>query len=179
MKRMKWLNCLLVILFVGMATSAFAGTKHEFDKKTYDKIAKRNIGRLISGNVDADTMMMDMEQLVELGIAGCKEHMSEAETPALEAKMMRITMDNAQRMSLLTLDQIEEQWHEGGVLRSNGIDINKFSHFDEVMSHFDAVVHPATVIICLKQYKKTKNVALLEQAQDELEEVREHLKHIE
>ncbi len=179
MKRMKWLNCLLVILFVGMATSAFAGTIHEFDKKTYDKIAKRTIGRIIGGNVDADQMITDMEQLVELGIAGCKEHMGEAETPPVEAKMMRITIDNAQRMPLLTLEQIEEQWHEGGVFKANGIDIDKFSHFDEVMCHYDAVVHPATVIICLKQYKKTKSAALLEQMQDELQEVRQHLKHLE
>ena len=179
MKRMKWLNCLLVILFVGMATSAFTGTIHDFDKKTYDKIAKRTIGRIIGGNVDADQMITDMEQLLELGIAGCKEHMGEAETPPREVKMMRITIDNAHRMPLLTLDQIEAQWHEGGVFKANGIDIDKLSHFAEVMCHYDAVVHPATAIICLKQYKKTKKEALLEQVQDELAEVRQHLKHLE
>lgn len=179
MKRMRWLTCILMVLVVGMVTNAFAGTKHQFDKKAYDKIAKKTIGRVISGNIDADKMLADMEKLVELGVAGCKEHMSESETPPKEVKIMKMTIDNAQRMSSLTLDEIEAQWHEGGVLKANGVDISSYDHFAEVMCHYDAVVHPATAIICLKEYKKTKKEALLEQVKDELAEVREHLKHLE
>ena len=174
-----WISCLLVVLMAVVVTNAFAQTKHEFDKKGYSKIVKKNIGRIISGNIDVDRMLTDMDQLLNMGIAGCEEHMGEKETPATEAKMMRYTIDNARSMPALSLDKIEAQWHEGGFLKSKGIDINVFSHFDEVMSHYDAVVHPATVIICLKEYQKSKNEELLEQMKAELAEVKEHIEHIE
>lgn len=179
MKTMKGLICMLAVLIFGLVSNAFAGTAHQFDVKSFDKIAKKNIGRVVSGNIDADKMLADMEKLVELGIAGCKEHMDEAETPPEEAKIMKITMENADKMAFLTLNDIEAQWHEGGTLKANGVDISKFDHFAEVMCHYDAVVHPATAIICLNEYKKTGNEDLLEQMKDELAEVREHLKHLE
>jgi len=160
-------------------SNGFAGTEHQFDVKSYDKIAKKTIGRVISGNIDADKMMADMEKLIGLGIAGCKEHMTEPETPAEEAKIMESTIKNANTMSSLSLEQIESQWHEGGFMKAKGIDLGKFDHFSEVLCHYDAVVHPATAIILLKEYKKTNNEELMQQLQDELVEVREHLKHLE
>ena len=179
MKTMKGLICILAVLVFGLVSSVFAGSAHQFDVKSFDKIAKRNIGRVVSGNIDADKMLADMEELVKIGIAGCKEHMGEAETPPEEVKIMKITMENANKMASLTLNDIEAQWHEGGALKANGIDTSKYDHFAEVMCHYDAVVHPATAIICLNEYKKTSNEDLLEQVKDELAEVREHLKHLE
>lgn len=179
MRRHRWLSFILVILIVLVWTSAFAQTKHEFDKSAYDKIAKKTVGRVISGNIDADKMLEDMEKLVELGIAGGKEHMSEPETPPVEAKMMKITIENVGSMRSLTLEDIESQWHEGGFLKANGVDIGSFSHFDEIMCHYDLIVHPLTAIICLNEYKKAKNEDLLEQVKAEIGEAREHLKHIE
>jgi len=178
MNKNRWFNAIVIVLVVGLASLAFAAA-HEFDKKTYDKLAKKTIGRVISGNIDANKMLADMEKLVELGVAGCKEHMREPETPQSEVQIMKFTADNAGRMQSLTLKEIEQQWHEGGFLKAKGIDINTFDHFAEVMCHYDAVVHPATAIICLKEYKNTKNDELLEQVKAELAEVREHLKHLE
>ena len=114
-----------------------------------------------------------------MGIDGCNEHMGEAETPANEKKIMQITIDNGNRMSKLSLDEVEAQWHEGGALKKEGINIDGFDHFDEVMCHYDAVVHPATCIICLNEYKKSKSEDLLEQVKDELKEVIQHLKHLD
>jgi hypothetical protein len=165
-------------MFVFLST-AFSGTEHQFDVEGYTKIVKKTIGSIISGNCDADKMIGDMEQLVELGIAGCKEHMGEAETPETEVKMMEATIENAKTMSGLSLDEIEAQWHEGGFLKEKGIDIAGMDHFDEAMCHYDAVVHPATAIICLKEYKKTNDETLLDQVKDELAEVKEHLAHLE
>jgi hypothetical protein len=173
------ISCLLVVLMAVIVTNTFAQTHHEFDKSGYTKIVKKAIGQIISGNIDTGKMLTDMDKLVAMGIAGCEEHMGEKETPAVEVKMMKYTIDNAQSMSSLSLDKIEEQWHEGGFLKSKGIDLNSFSHFDEVMSHYDAIVHPATVIICLKEYEKSKNEELLEQMKAELAEVKEHIEHIE
>jgi len=178
MKRMRLLNCILMVMVVGLGSNVFAGTESQFDKKAYAKIAKKTIGRVISNNIDVDKMSADMEKLVALGVSGCKEYMGNPETPPAEVKVMKITIENADKMKSLTLDQIETQWHEGGVLKANGVDIGKFDHFDEVMCFVDTVVHPATAIICLKEYRKTKNAELLQQIQDELAEVVEHLKHL-
>jgi len=179
MKKKNLHVAMIFTLLFGMAATLHAGTVHQFDVKAYDKIAKKTIGRIITGNVDADKMITDMRKLVELGVAGCGEHMGEAETPAEEKKVMQITIDNAQTMSSLSLAEIEPQWHEGGLLKGQGVDISQFDHFSEVLCHYDAVVHPATAIIALEQYKKTGKEDLLEQVQAELAEVREHLKHLE
>lgn len=179
MKRVKLLGSILMILIAGMLTNSFAGSEHTFDKNSYDKIAKKTIGRVISGNIDADAMLTDMKKLLALGIEGCKEHMSEPETPANEVTIMKITIEYAEKMTSLSLDEIEKQWHQGGVAKAEGIDMASLDHFSEVLCHYDAVVHPATAIICLNEYKKTNNDELLEQVQDELAEVREHLKHLD
>ncbi len=179
MKAIKILNCVLFLFVIGAVSNAFAQTHHQFDVKLFDKIAKRTIGAVISGDVDADALLADMEKLLDIGIAGCKEHMGESETPENEKKLMKLTIDNGKKMTTLSLDEIESQWHDGGAPKAAGIDIDKWDHFDEVMCHYDAVVHPATCIICINTYKKTKNEEMLDQIKDELSEVREHLKHLE
>jgi hypothetical protein len=180
MKRTKWIIFTVVIVLIAvMYTNALAQTHHEFDKKTYVRLTKKNIGRILTGKVNPDTMLADMEQLLDLGIQGCKDHMSEPETPKSEARMLQYTIDAANKMKSMSLEQIEEQWHEGGYLKSKGIDISKMDHFDEVMCHYDSIVHPATAIICLQEYKKSNNEELLEQMKAELAEVAEHMKHLD
>ena len=178
MNKVKFLACTLMFLIAGFTSHAVAGDDHQFDKATFSKIAKKTIGRVISGNIDADAMIADMEKLVALGVEGCKEHMTEAETPSDEVKVMQLVIDNASSMGSMSLAKIEEQWHEGSFVKANGADINGFDHFSEVLSHYDTVVHPATAIICLKQYKVSGDEALLEQVQDELAEVNEHIAHL-
>ena len=85
MNKNRWFSAIVIVLVVGLGSLGFAASAHQFDKKGYDKIAKKTIGRVISGNIDADKMLADMEKLVELGVAGCKEHMSEPETPQSES----------------------------------------------------------------------------------------------
>lgn len=173
------LTVLLLFVFLGAVGNVFAGTEHQFDKVTYEKIVKKTIGNIITGQINPDGMLKDMERLVEIGVQGCKEHMNEVETPEKERKIMKITIDSASQMSGLSLDKIEELWHEGNFLKTNGIDISGMDHFAEVMCHYDAVVHPATAIICLKEYKKARDEELLEQIKAELAEVKEHLQHLE
>ncbi|MGA1823622.1 MAG: hypothetical protein ACMUIP_03085 [bacterium] len=172
--------CIFLVMFLlGFAAGAKAQTIHQFDVAIYKEIARQTVGNIIKGTVNADEMIANMEKLLALGKEGCAEHMNEAETPPVEAKLMKLALENAEKMISLSLEQIEEKWHEGGFPKSNGIDIEKFDHFSEVMSHYDSLVHPATAIICLKEYKTTKNNDLLEQVKDELAEVIEHLKHLE
>jgi len=56
-------------------------------------------------------------------------------------------------------------------LKSKGIDIRKVTEKSTIGSLMDTVVHPATVIIVMNDFKKIKNSALLKQAEDELTDV--------
>lgn len=166
------------ILITGIFCAALGQTKNKFDNAVYEKLAKKTIAAVISGKIDAKQMLSDLEKMVAMGIAGCKVHINKKGTPAEEKKIMKLVVEHADKMAELTLEQIEEQWHEGGVLKENDIDIDKYEHFSVVMCRLDAVVHPATGIICVNDYKKSKDDELLEQIKAELEEVVEHLKHI-
>lgn len=168
----------VVALSCGPAVMA-QDTHHEWDVKGYDAIAKSIIGSVIAGNIDVNSMMNDCQKLVEMGVEGCEEHMGEPETPADEKKLMQLTIDQVDKMVQLTLEEIEAQWHDGGAAKTQGIDLDKWDHFAEVCCHYDAVVHPATCVIALKAYSENGDEAYLDQIQDELAEVREHLKHLD
>ena len=77
MKKMFPIALALVALF---CVPVLADSKHEFDKATYEKLAKKTVGRIVSGNVDAGQMLADAKRLVELGVAGCREHLGEEDT---------------------------------------------------------------------------------------------------
>ena len=168
-----------MVLCLAFLAPTYAGAENTFDIHAYQKLTKKNIGRLISGKVDPAVMTADMKKLIAMGVTGAKEYISKKGIPAEEVKLMEITIANAAAMSNLPMAEIEAQWHGGGFLKAKGIDVSKFGHFAKVMCYYDALVHPATVIICLKQYQKSSDQGLLDQAKDELLEVVEHMKHLE
>lgn len=183
MKRIKWLSWILMVLVIGTWTVAFAEEEHNhgehFNKNLYDKLSKKNIGRILSGNIDVDAMIADMEELLEQGIEGAEAHMKDSHTPAVEAKMMKSLIENHEKMISMSLDDLETQWHEGAALKSQGVDISKMDPLGEAMRHLELIVYPAEAIVCLKQYKNNKDEDLLEKIEESLVEARDHLKHLE
>ena len=157
---------------------AFAGSENKFKPDEYIKIAKKAILDFKNPTtLDVNASISDMNKLIEIAAKGCKEHIADPGTPAKEGELLSILLKNKEKMTKLTLKKIEEQWHEGGLPRNNfGIDIEKWDHFSDVLSHYDSVIHPATAIICLNNWKQSKNKSLLTQAIDELAEVIEHMK---
>ncbi len=166
------------LLFMSFALFVSPAAAAGFNIDEYDAIAKKTVAAVISGNVNADQMIADMVTLMAMGVAGCKFYLTAEGTPANEAKAMEVTIANADKMTSLDLESIEPMWHDGGVLTENGVDVDAIPHFSPGWSYFDAVVHPATAIICLRDYQASGNDELLDQVQDELTEVREHLKHL-
>ena len=74
-------------------------------------------------------------------------------------------------MKAASLEDIEPQWHDGEVPASNGVDVEQFDHFDEVMTHYDMVIHPITAITAVRAGE-------IDQAKDEIAEVLEHAEHL-
>ncbi|MEE8431405.1 MAG: hypothetical protein V3S16_09160 [Candidatus Desulfatibia sp.] len=160
------------------ALIAFMGTSSlAFEKEAFEKLAKDTIKQVISGSIaDIDGLIAIQEKMIALGVEGCKMYVSKA-PDAKDKKIMELVIGGAEKMKGMTMDEIEEAWHDGGVLGKNGIDADSIG-MGQTMSLMDSVIHPATTYIALKEYKKTKDKALLDQVKDELTAVLEHNKMI-
>ncbi len=146
------------------------------DTGTYKKIANSTIQTVLSGSVsNVDALIADQEKLIAIGIAGCKEY---AKQDPKHAKLMKLVVDNADNMKAMTLDEIEPAWHDGEFVNESGIDFDAIDHFSPALSHMDSVLHPATAIIALRDYKGSGDADLLEQVKDELSEVLKHIEHV-
>lgn len=146
------------------------------DVDNYRKIASATIKQMDMGVVgDIDTMIAMQEQLMVLGMEGGVSYL---QNNPKGGKPLQLVILNAESMKELSLDQIESQWHEGGFLKSKGIDQEKIDHFGPMMSLMDSVIHPATSYLLLQEYKMTGNRDLLVRVKAELFEVLEHINHV-
>lgn len=185
MRRSFVINAVLALFVLGVYTVVFAEDGHDhadatehFDVHLYNQLCKKNIGRIISGNIDVKKMMANMDVMLEQGVEGAEVHMKAGDTPALEIKMMKMLIDNAERMKSLSVNEIDEQWHEGAVFKAEGIEITKMDPLGEAMRHMELIVYPAEAMACLKQYEKTNDEGLLNDMKQRLMEARDHLKHM-
>lgn len=146
------------------------------DVESFNKIANDTIKQMNAGVVgDIDTLIAMQEQLMVLGMEGGVDYLQE--NPK-DARALMLVIENAENMKELTLDEIEDLWHAGNYLKSNGIDPENIDHFGPTMSLMDSVIHPATSYLLIKEYKKTGNAELLARVKGELFEVLEHIKHV-
>lgn len=164
------------LLVAATLTFASLSPAIAMDTATFKKIANNTIQTVLSGSVsDVDALIADQEKLIAIAIKGCKEYAKKAPK---HAKFMKLVIDNADKMTQMTLDEIEPAWHDGEFVNESGIDFDAIDHFSPALSHMDAVLHPATAIIALRDYKSSGDADLLVQVKDELAEVLKHLEHI-
>ena len=164
----------IIILSLVMATAAFAESDHI---EKYEALAKSTVKAILTGSTgNIDKLMADQETIMKIALEECKEH--KAHTPK-DAKLMDLVIKNASRMKTSSLDKLEEDWHDGGILTANGIDFDALDPMAPATLLMHMVVHPASAYVALKEYKSTKDKDLLEQAKDELSEVLKHMEHIE
>lgn len=146
------------------------------DKDQYINIANATIKEANGGFISNVNQLIAMqEKLVQLGVEGSKDYIKRHPE---HADVLGEVVANAEKMKQMTLNQIEDQWHSGKYMRSKGYDLDQFDHFGELFSLMDAIIHPATSYIALKDYKISRKDELLGRASAELIEVVEHVKHI-
>lgn len=146
------------------------------EKGRYEEIVSKTVHQVLSSDEpDVAALIADQEELMSIGVDACREY---AAAHADDAKLLDLVIANADAMKTMTLDEIEEQWHDYGFLESQGVDAEAYEHFAPVISLMDAVVHPATAIIAIRKYESTRDRDDLMQVKDELSEVLEHLKYI-
>ena len=163
-------------LVMAVLLMSVCGSSLAIDKVKFTQIVNDTIKIVLSGSVtDVDALLAKQQELVDIGAQGCLDY---AATHPDDAAFLQAIVDQKDVMSKLSLDDIEEQWHDYGYLKSKGFDPDKYEHFAPVISLMDTVVHPATAIIALNLYKNEKDADHLEQVKDELSEVLEHLKYV-
>ena len=164
-------SVLVSALCVGVVAIANAADFSKFKQLAEDTMKEVNGGSV----GDVDKLIKMQEEMMAIGVKACEEYA--AKRPD-DAKMLNLVATNADKMKGMSLTEIEAQWHEKGFLKSQGIDSALLEEKSLTGSLMDTVVHPATAIIALNDYKKSKDKALLEQVNDELKEVVHHVEMI-
>ncbi|MDH5546558.1 MAG: hypothetical protein OEZ43_13265 [Gammaproteobacteria bacterium] len=163
----------MLAIGLGLAVSTQA---QALDTVLYTKLANDTIQEANSGFVANITHLIKVqEQLVELGKKGAHDYIQRHPE---HKDILGTVVDNADNMMNMSLDEIEDQWHMGKFMKSKGHDLEKLDHFGELFSLMDAIIHPATSYIALKEYKRTRKSEHLARASAELIEVVEHVAHI-
>ncbi len=163
-----------------LVTSFMLTTSHSvfaIDVGKYTRIVKETVhATMQGGDINVDGLISKQKQLIALGVAGCNER---ASSNPEDSDVMNAVVANTTAMQSMSLDEIEESWHDFGYLKSKGIDPeSRYEHFAAVISLMDSVIHPATAVIALQEYKKDGDSDHLDQVRDELSEVLEHIKHV-
>jgi len=165
-----------LIGFIASVAFVVSGNVNGADLDSFTKIAKSTMDSVSNGNVDdIDKLIAMQEQLMSIGQQAITEYM---EKNPDSAKMLKLVNENASKMKTMSMAEIESQWHEKGFLKNQGITGAFLEEKSVTGSLMDTVVHPATAIIALNQYKKTKDKKLLQQVHDELEEVIHHVERL-
>ncbi|WP_455211157.1 hypothetical protein [Kaarinaea lacus] len=138
------------------------------DWQHFEKMATQTIKAVKKGHPkDIDQLIHLQERLMEIGVKACENY---ARANPDDAKMFQLVVSNAEAMKILSLREIKYQWHAKRFLLSHGIPADKLHQNSTTGSLLDAVVHPATAYVALKEYRRTHDSALLEQVDLELSE---------
>ncbi|MCG6969264.1 MAG: hypothetical protein LJE85_05800 [Gammaproteobacteria bacterium] len=138
------------------------------DWQHFKTMANQTIKAVKKGHPDDVEQLIHLqERLMEIGITACKNH---AQANPDDAKMFQLVVNNAENMKFLSLNEIQQQWHEKRFLLGHGIAVDKLHQNSTTGSLLDAVVHPATAYVALREYQRTGDIRLLEQVDDELSE---------
>lgn len=172
-------NSIYKIGFTGLFYFVLVTNSNAADFSEYKQIAQSTISEVSSGTVSnkrIDKLIKNQEKLIKIGVSAMSEYIDK--NPS-SGEALKLVQSKAGTMQNLTLSEIEQQWHEGGYLKSKGIDVDKIlGQKSAAGSLMDTVVHPATVIIVLEEYRKKHNKKHLLQVKDELDEVIHHLDQI-
>lgn len=155
---------------------AFFGSASAMDTVLFTKLANDTIQEAKEGFVtDINRLMAMQKQMLELAVEASKRYIQRHPE---HRDILSTVVNNTEAMLGMSLEQIEEQWHQGKFMRSQGFDLDELDHFGELFSLMDSMIHPATSYIALKEYKRTRNTDFLARASAELIEVVEHVAHI-
>lgn len=165
-------RCFVAALALSVLT---ASGSHALDADRYKEIVAQTISGLGDETVDVAMLKSFQEELIAIGIGGARDF---AVSSPDDAELMTFVADSAPAMTAMSLDDIEMAWHDGEALSEIGVSVDDLDHFGKQISYMDAIIHPATALIALREYEATGDRSYLLQVKDELAEVVEHISHL-
>lgn len=166
------MNRLLIAVILLVTGVSFISQAGAADFNDYRKLANHTISEVESGPISrasVDKLIANQEKLIEIGVMAISEYIEKH--PDI-ANVLNYVKYNASTMQNLNLAEIQTLWHEGGFMKSKGVDISKaFDKKSAVSGLVDTVVRPATVIIVLNEYKKKADKKYLQQVKNQLGKV--------
>lgn len=146
------------------------------DVSAYRRLAEETMREAISGKVDdVETTLRRVDAIIAIAVDGARSHAREV--PA-DAKVLEFVVANIAKMKSLGLDDLEAQWHDGAAFKEIGVDWKKVDQFGKLASLADAIIHPVTAHVLLREYAKSRDAKLLDRVKEELNEVLEHVKKL-
>jgi hypothetical protein len=117
-----------------------------------------------------------LDEMVAIGTVGAKEYA--AKEPRF-AKLMDAVVADAPAMKNYTDAEIEDKWGEKGTGGdAAGVPLKSLGQFDATRAAIELIVGPSHAYIFIKKWESAQRARWLEQARDELTELKEHLKEV-
>lgn len=147
-----------------------------FEGDAYRSLVIETVLAIDSGDFDVAHLISVQDQLIAIAIDGARDF---GERNPEHARLMAFLVQEAPGMRSMTLDEIEEAWHEGEALSQIGIDFASLDQVGPAYAHFDTVVDPMSAHIALRLYQETGEEEYLELVVEELTEVLDQVEMLE
>lgn len=146
------------------------------DSAKYEALSKEVIQAVVAEDTsNIDGLIAKLEEAASIGVEMANEI---AAKDAKGKPLLDFLVSNLDKIKGASLEAIEHDWHHGHAFKDAGIEHDSFDHYGAVIGAKDAVIHPLTALVALKEYKKDADSGHLEQAQAELEEILGQLKYV-
>lgn len=145
------------------------------DTSKYEAIVEETFELLNANELDRATIIDKQRTLVKIAKNWISTFKAQTEN---ERGILGLVSQHALAMEDLKLEDIESLWHDCGLPAQAGFSCEPLGHYSATISLMDAVVHPSTVTILMKDTPTDDQDAIeaaIEQSFAELEEVLDHL----
>jgi hypothetical protein len=172
-QKMTWLSGVALVLALASGSPA----AWAFDMNGYKTRLDAAITEVGAKSLsDSKATLSQLDEMVTLGVVGAKEY--GAKQPRF-AKLMDAVVADAPAMKNYTDAQIEDKWGENGSGGDAlGVPLKSLGQFDATRAAMELIIGPSHAYIFVKKWESAQRARWLEQARDELSELREHLKEV-
>ena len=127
----------------------------------------------VAGEPDTNKILAKADKLIHIGVEIATEHGSEE---AICKPIIDVFASEAENMKTVTMEKMEELYHDAGILAQKGVNIDPDDDkYEECMEKTHLITHPGTVPVLINAYKKDHNKKHLNTLKEELATLYEHL----
>jgi len=172
---MKKLTTILVMV-IGCSFNSMA---FALDSYNYTKVAEQIISEIehekVRSDAEADAIIIQLRKLVKIGMDGMRVYNPKNESDKVVKEM---TLNEGDEWATKEHSYLDSNWHNGKALVKGGVKYNDMDHFSSPINQLDSILHPATSIVIMEKYKRTKKMHQQQAVIDQLSEALQHVESI-